>query len=139
MTTATTRDREDTSPASAAAGILVVEDDEDIRNSLEDILSEEGYAVRSAADGKAALDLLKAAGASGPHLIILDLIMPVMGGVAFMKVQKQDPALAAIPVLIMSADKEHTTEVAGSGAAKVIKKPPKLDELLSMVASLWRP
>ena len=121
--------------------ILVVEDDEEIRNSLVEILTEEGYPVQSAINGKVALEVLQRlrnAGTGLPDLIILDLMMPVMGGFAFMDQQRQDPRLVDIPVLVMSADRVHTNMLTGTDTVHIINKPPTLESLLSAVGSLWR-
>src|SRR3982074_3818832 len=82
--------------------ILVVEDDPDIRAALTQILSDDGYAVATAANGQEAIDHLRRT--SPPALILLDLMMPVMDGWQFRSHQKQDPALKSIPVVIVTAD-----------------------------------
>ena len=81
--------------------ILIVEDDFDIREALTQILEEEGYAVREAANGREALDV---AARELPSLILLDLMMPVMNGWQFRAEQIKDPRLAPVPVLVISAD-----------------------------------
>ncbi|PLS79555.1 MAG: response regulator, partial [Chloroflexi bacterium] len=86
----------------SSATILVVDDDSGIREALTDILEDEGYAVRSACDGQAALDLLRQQ-AEPPALVLLDLMMPRMNGWQFRSEQRRDPALANIPVVVISA------------------------------------
>src|SRR6476661_1385409 len=95
--------------------VLVVEDDDDTRDSLQELLGNEGYAVLAAANGAAALSLLRAAPrARTPpcDLVILDLMMPVMNGWDFRARQRADPTLAGIPVLLMSAG-GHLASVSG--------------------------
>src|SRR5436190_21383655 len=84
--------------------ILVVDDDEDVRDAVREALEAQRYEVAVAANGQQALDMLR----SGPRpsLIFLDLMMPVMSGEGFVEKQRQDPALAQIPVVILSADRE---------------------------------
>ena len=82
--------------------ILLVEDDFDVREALAETLRDEGYAVECAVDGVQALDYLRAGGR--PGLILLDLMMPRMSGSEFRMVQKVDPQLADLPVVLISAD-----------------------------------
>jgi CheY-like chemotaxis protein len=111
--------------------ILIVEDDFDIREALTQILEEEGYAVRGASQGREALDLVAEAGA--PRLILLDLMMPVMNGWQFRSEQLKDPALAPVPVLVISADPQVQQKAASLGAAGLLRKPISLDDLLQAV------
>lgn len=111
--------------------ILLVEDDFDVREALAETLRDEGYAVECAVDGVQALDYLR--GGGRPGLILLDLMMPRMSGSEFRMVQKVDPQLADLPVVLISADgrmeeKARTLETHGA-----IKKPIDVDELLSTV------
>src|SRR4051812_42351243 len=78
--------------------VLVVEDDRDHRDTVCTVLEEDGYQTQAAAHGREALQRL----GSGPppDLILLDLLMPVMDGWAFMTELKRNPALASIPVVV---------------------------------------
>ena len=111
--------------------ILIVEDDFDIREALTQILEEEGYPVRGAANGKEALEVT----ASGPtpSLILLDLMMPVMNGWQFRAEQLQNPRLASVPVLVISADPHVQPKAATLGVAGLLKKPVSLEDLLAAV------
>lgn len=82
--------------------ILVVEDNDDIRDLLVQLLNEEGYEVDSAQNGKEALEKL-ASRPSDPSLILLDLMMPTMNGWEFIEAKKRTPALAIHRVVTMSA------------------------------------
>jgi len=84
-----------------SAPVLVVEDDRDVRESLVAVLEDAGYRVMSAADGRAALDLLRAG--PRPAVILLDLMMPVMDGFEFRAEQVRDPSLADVPGGIRSS------------------------------------
>src|SRR5512142_2938239 len=84
----------------AARRVLIVEDDVDIRETLGELLATAGYETAGAANG---LDGLAAARRAPPDLIVLDLMMPVMDGWEFRSAQRRDPALASIPVIVISA------------------------------------
>jgi len=87
----------------AAKGrILVVEDEEVLRDALEPLLEEEGYEVSVAENGREALSRLHTE--SLPDIIVLDLKMPVMNGWEFRTIQKDDPKLGRIPVVAVSGD-----------------------------------
>src|SRR5262249_6773543 len=81
--------------------ILIVEDDPDLRHAISQVLEEEGYPVRGAANGKEALAILETE--TGPYLILLDLMMPVMNGWQFLERKNRDSRISAYPVLIVSA------------------------------------
>ncbi len=111
--------------------ILVVEDDQGALEALSDILEYEGYSVIRASNGVQALERLHGS-IPRPELIILDLLMPVMDGWEFRKRQKQDPELARIPVLVVTA----IGTTAGIDAAQIIHKPINVDALLRTVSQL---
>jgi CheY-like chemotaxis protein len=112
---------------SGSRRVLVVDDDRDIRELLVELLGGEGYLVSSAADGRQAL---REAHAHRPDVILLDLMMPVMDGYQFRAAQLEDPDLAQVPVVIISAF-DHRLE-----AAAVIQKPFLVEELLATVHRL---
>ena len=112
--------------------VLVVDDDYDIRALITQILQLEGYRVLAAADGRAALAKLRAA-EERPGLILLDLMMPGMNGWQLQTELAKDPALAAIPVLVLSGDDDVLHKASAIGAAGCIKKPLDLKTLLRTV------
>jgi CheY-like chemotaxis protein len=116
----------------AVKRILVVEDDVDIRHNLHDILESEGYECAEASDGKEALALLKSS-EELPTLILLDLMMPNMNGFEFRAAQELDPALRAIPVVIMTADAQIEAKRQKIGAKDFLHKPVELTELLDTI------
>lgn len=81
--------------------VLVVEDDRDAREALAELLQAEGFEVVTAPNGLAALQALRAG--LRPSVIVLDVMMPVMDGWDFRAQQARDPALAGIPVVVMTA------------------------------------
>jgi CheY-like chemotaxis protein len=110
--------------------ILVVDDDRGAMEALSDILEYEGYRVERARNGLQALEYLQNT-RPRPSLVILDLLMPVMDGWEFRMRQKEDPELADIPVLVVTA----ISATAGIDAVKILHKPIDVNELLNTVAN----
>lgn len=111
-----------------ARPILVVEDDEDIRETLQQVLEAEGYATSGAANGAEALHQLLSDRV--PCLVLLDLMMPIMSGPELLVRMRQDPRLVAIPVIIVSAWAQEAEKT--SGAQGFLKKPVDLEALLNV-------
>lgn len=119
--------------SSASSDVLIVEDDEAIRDSLTDVLRDEGFTVATAANGLDALGYLEAHGP--PCVIVLDLMMPVMSGSEFREKQLADPRFASIPVIVMSAADLGSIIAAQLHANGFFAKPPDVD---AMIATLTR-
>ena len=113
------------------ARILVVEDDDELRSALSDSLALEGYRVSTASNGLEALKSLREG--PSPQLILLDLMMPVMNGWQFRSAQKDDPSLAAIPVIVLSAVGNHVQKIEPLDAVAFMRKPFDLELLLQYV------
>ena len=113
----------------ATCKVLVVDDNPSLRDVLTVLLRQAGYGVETAEHGREALDRLRAA-PDRPCLILLDLTMPVMSGPQFRAAQAGDPALADIPVLVISAQHDGSEVAAALGAVGYLEKPVDLDELL---------
>ena len=116
------------------ARVLIADDDRDVRESLTILLEMHGHSVVQAWNGRDALERLH----SGPRpsLILLDLMMPVMDGWQFRRAQLGDPAVAPIPVVVISAVPEHLRRSDELRATKVFGKPFDYDCILSMVDAL---
>jgi CheY-like chemotaxis protein len=114
--------------------VLIVDDDFDVRDSLVDVLSDAGYEVVTAGDGKEALEKIR--GGLRPALIILDLMMPVMDGFQFRSEQKADPQLASIPVIILTADRRVDGKDLPIDADAYVAKPTRIDRLMDAVKRL---
>jgi DNA-binding response OmpR family regulator len=113
--------------------VLVVDDDLSIQGFLVDALADEGYAVRTAANGRDALAILHE---WRPDLILLDLMMPEMDGWQFRARQLALPDAASIPVIVLSAMRDPTPKVHGLAPTRVFVKPFDLDELLTTIGEL---
>jgi CheY-like chemotaxis protein len=118
--------------------ILIVEDDADVRGALTVLLEGEGYRVVEAAHGQEALRHLRA-NAAGFCMILLDLWMPVMNGWEFRAEQLKDPALAEVPVIVVTADHAAAKRATGLAAVGYITKPIEMDCLLEHVEHYCRP
>ena len=114
--------------------ILVVEDDQDIRETLASVLTDEGYSVVPAANGAEAIAYIRGEGASRPRLILLDLMMPVMNGWEFSAELRNHEGGAAIPVVVLTGDANVDDTAAELGAADLLRKPISLKTLLELVA-----
>ena len=111
--------------------ILLVDDDHDVAEALSTVLADEGYDVATASNGREALVYLKSH--TAPRLILLDVMMPVMDGYEFRIEQQRDPAIADIPVVVLTAG-SMGERVAEMGVTAHMRKPVDLDRLLSEVA-----
>ena len=110
--------------------ILVVEDDQSIRNVITDVLEERGYRVVGAADGAAALDQLNL---HRPDVVVLDLLMPVMHGWDFMETYSKRTGGEPIPIVVVSVNPALPRSFNRFGVHSVLSKPFDVDELLESV------
>lgn len=106
--------------------VAIVEDDVEFRNMLRELLEEEGYKVLALANGAEALEALR--GGVTPHVILLDVAMPVMDGFDFLRQRNEDPRLAAVPVVLVTNAKPHERPTVG--VSDVVRKPIDIDEIL---------
>jgi two-component system, chemotaxis family, chemotaxis protein CheY len=114
--------------------ILVVDDDEDIRLTLQQILEEEGYPALTAANGEEALDVIRGE-SRRLRLVLLDLMMPIMDGARFQAKLAEDPGLAAVPVVVISAG-ATSNQHSGVRAVRYLSKPVDLRTLMGAIRSL---
>lgn len=110
--------------------ILVVEDNEELRQTLEEILQAGGLETAGAGDGLQALQYLRTA--PTPALILLDVMMPVMNGNEFREEQLKDPRLAVIPTIILSALDAEQQQQQVPNATGYLRKPVQFDDLLTL-------
>jgi two-component system, OmpR family, phosphate regulon response regulator PhoB len=105
----------------AKADILIVEDHPTMREAMRMVLEHEGFVIREAADGAAALEMVRA---QPPDLVFLDLNIPGMTGADVLKSLKQDPETASVRVIIVTATGEEERErVLSLGADEYFTKP----------------
>src|SRR5918911_5381389 len=116
----------------ATTRVLVVEDEPAIRMFLVNALEDDGYEVLAAANGAQALELL-AAEPRRPDVIVLDMRMPAMDGIAFAEAYRQSPEPHA-PIVVVTASRNEGRRAASLGADEVLLKPVDLEELLEQVA-----
>jgi CheY-like chemotaxis protein len=112
--------------------VLVVEDDAAVRESIAEILEDNGYIPVPAANGREALDRLRAL-EDKPCLILLDIMMPVMDGREFRSHQQSDPELGDIPVIVLSAHANVEDTARAMDVTAALRKPIELDTLLAVL------
>jgi two-component system OmpR family response regulator len=118
------------------ARVLVVEDDPSVRGLLHTLLTGEGYDVATASDGLAGL--VKASSAK-PDLMLLDLMMPDLGGIRVLEELRADPTMADIPVIVVTGKLEAVPSLRSLlGDDNVFVKPFGVTELLDRVATVTR-
>ncbi len=119
--------------------VLVAEDDEALRKMIGHFLTDVGVEVHMAADGLTALEWLKAQ-ERPPDLLVTDLMMPRMDGLALVRAVKADPKLARTPVIMLTAKDRPADVVTGinAGARHYLTKPFKKDELIAKVKKVLR-
>lgn len=108
--------------------VLVVDDEQDYRDSVRDALQDEGYRVLVAGTGMEALHLLE--GAEPVRLILLDLFMPEMSGGDLLRMLRRRGPLAEIPVIIVTSDPSRAPD-----GVRTLRKPFHLEALLDEVRS----
>lgn len=117
--------------ATPSCNVLVVDDDAEIREVLVELLEERGYRTVAASNGKQALDALHSG--TCPELILLDMMMPVMDGAEFRAKQQAEPAIAEIPVVLISAHEDLRKRVVELKANAALQKPIAFRDLFDTV------
>ena len=116
--------------------VLVVDDDTGIRDLLEGLLEEEGYNVATARNGREALETLRARSGLGPHVILLDLMMPVLDGYGFMEVLAADATLRDSHAIVVMSAAHRLSESVFPLAKSQLPKPFAIDDVLETVSRL---
>jgi CheY-like chemotaxis protein len=111
--------------------VLLVEDDSDVRESLEELLESHGLTVTAASNGAEALAAL--ASGARPNVILLDLMMPESDGFEFRKRQLELAAVCDIPVVVCTADAAAARRAPEMGDVEWVRKPFDIDELIQVV------
>ena len=110
--------------------VLLVDDDEDIRETLSELLDACGYAVLQAENGQIALDVLKTT-PRFPLVVVLDLSMPVLDGREFLRLRASDPILRDIPVVVVSGSNQPSEPL--PGIDEYLRKPVKFERLMEII------
>jgi CheY-like chemotaxis protein len=113
--------------------VLVIDDEFGIAELIEAVLTDEGYRVLTAANGKQGLESLAK---ERPGLVFLDFMMPVMDGAAVLRSMAEDPSLQDIPVVVMSSMPETAVIERCSGYASFMRKPFRISEVLTFTEQL---
>jgi CheY-like chemotaxis protein len=116
------------------AKLLLVEDDPDVRESLDEVLASHGYRVACAANGAEALKMLDRG--ERPAVILLDLMMPETDGFEFRKRQLERTDIRDIPVIVCTADAAAVRRAPEMGDVRWVRKPFDIDELMGVVKAL---
>jgi len=114
-------------PSDANHKVLIVEDDDDIRQTFSELLGDAGYTPICACNGAEALDRLQRP--DRPCVIVLDLMMPVMTGWQFLEHRQKEPSLLAIPVIVVSAARGDVP----AGATAYLRKPMSAETFVGLV------
>jgi DNA-binding response OmpR family regulator len=116
--------------------LMIVDDDEGVSTLLQRLLSQEGYGTMVARNGRVALDMLQRGGIV-PSIILLDLMMPRMGGLELIERLERDDTFCDIPIVLMSG---HAALAAGNKARNLnlLPKPFKTDDVLRIVRTVAR-
>jgi CheY-like chemotaxis protein len=115
--------------------ILIVDDDPDTGEAMSELLAHQGFDVAVATDGQMALETLRSADTL-PDVILLDLMMPVMNGWQFRRAQLDDPQLAAVPVIVLTAGWASDSQLSQLKAAAFFRKPVNADTLVRKINSI---
>ncbi len=112
--------------------ITVIEDNEDVRNNVREILEAEGYEVSLAENGEIGVETIRR---TQPHLVLCDIMMPEMDGYEVLEAMRKNPAIAATPFVFLTAktSKDDLSKGMELGADDYIMKPFTIDELVSRV------
>jgi CheY-like chemotaxis protein len=110
---------------------LLIDDDDDLRETLTQVLRERGWVAEAYGEGNAALARLRDATEPAPDLLLVDLMMPIMSGWQFLEARRSDARLAEIPVVLMSASPIPTDP--DLCVAAVLQKPFSIDALFNTV------
>lgn len=117
--------------------ILIVEDDPDIRELVRQNITNEGWQVSEASDGRSALEQIRK---SRPDLIVLDLMLPEMSGKEVCRMAKTDPETKSIPIIIVTAKGEEVDRIIGFelGADDYVAKPFSPRELVLRIRAIFK-
>ncbi len=118
--------------AARCRGVLIVDDDTDIRETIEEVLADNDFPAVGVENGAVALERLRS-DVQPPCVILLDMMMPVMDGRTFRLAQQHDPVLSNIPVVVLTAHASGERSARELKVAGFLKKPVDLQTLLDVI------
>jgi CheY-like chemotaxis protein len=113
--------------------VLIVDDDEDIGETISLILGTRGYRTSVARDGAEALQLMQTQPL--PEVVLLDMMMPGMNGEDFRAAQLKDARIADVPVVLMTGDGRAQEKAARLGVSRFLRKPIAINDLIEVIAA----
>jgi DNA-binding response OmpR family regulator len=121
--------------AIAGKRVLIVEDDQELRELLRTTLEGEGFTAEIATDGAEGLSRLRR---GVPDLVLLDLVLPRVNGLEVLMALRSDPAARRVPVIVMTGTQTQASELRGLGVVALLYKPFATDALLARIAAVLR-
>ena len=115
------------------AHVLIVDDDDSVRDLFRRAFVREGFTVNAVATGQEALELMRD---EAPALLVLDLMLPFMNGIQVLTAVRQRPSLATVPVLVVTATATRTYDLRDLGPLRVVRKPCELSRLVAIARDL---
>jgi CheY-like chemotaxis protein len=115
------------------AVVLVVDDEVAIAKLLDDVLSDEGYRVLVAGNGRQALELVAV---ERPAIVLTDFMMPVMDGAALVRALRDDAQWKTVPIVLMSSMPEETAAERCPGYTAFVRKPFNIYDIVDTVAAM---
>ena len=117
--------------------ILVVDDEQDLRDLIEYNLEKEGFHVLKAGEGPGGINMIRR---HDPDLVLLDIMMPDMSGLEVAKLVREDEKIKHVPIIFLTAREDEETEVRGLdiGADDYIAKPISITKLISRIKAVLR-
>jgi CheY-like chemotaxis protein len=113
--------------------VLIVDDDDGVRNLFERAFARDGFAVRAGAGGQEALELIKD---DVPDLLVLDLMLPYVNGIQVLAAIRQQPSLRAVPVLVVTATATSAYDLRDYNPLGVLRKPVELTRLVRVAREM---
>ena len=115
--------------------VLIIEDDQELRELLRTTLEAEGFTAEIATDGAEGLSRLRR---GIPDLVLLDLVLPGVNGLEVLMALRSDPAARRVPVIVMTGTQTQASELRGLGVVALLHKPFATDALLARIAAVLR-
>jgi CheY-like chemotaxis protein len=113
--------------------VLIVDDDDSVRDLFERAFAREGFTVRGISDSQQALQLMTS---EPPELVVLDLMMPWVNGIQLLAAMRQQPGLTAVPVVVVTATATSAFDLRDFGPLRLLRKPVQLARLVRVAREM---